>query len=111
MITTLFVESDEPLICAAGMPVCDGKLVGVYFGDLRGHPWHSLNDCFPPDMEAVVLVVQHGYHQELRIGYVGYEGLFVDEETGACIENEDALVTHWSHLAALPELSEVINDQ
>lgn len=36
MITTLFVESEEPLICAAGMPVCGGKLVSVYFGDLRG---------------------------------------------------------------------------
>lgn len=63
MITTLFVESEDPLICAAGMPVCGGKLTGVYFGDLRGHPWHSLNDCFPPDMEAVVLVVQYGRRQ------------------------------------------------
>lgn len=45
MITTLFVESDDPLICAADMPVCGGKLVSVYFGDLRGHPWHSLTDA------------------------------------------------------------------
>lgn len=29
MITTLFVESEEPLICAAGMPVCGGKLTGI----------------------------------------------------------------------------------
>ncbi|EJJ4075595.1 hypothetical protein NI359_003868 [Salmonella enterica] len=98
MITTLFVESEDPLICAAGMPVCGGKLTGVYFGDLRGHPWHSLNDCFPPDMEAVVLVVQYGYRQELRIGHMGYEGLFVDE---------DGQVTHWAWIAALPELVEV----
>ncbi|EGG3767946.1 hypothetical protein HLC77_005287, partial [Salmonella enterica] len=65
------------------------------------------NDCFPPDMEAVALVVQYGYHQELRIGHVGYEGLFVDEETGACIEDEDGRVTHWAWIAALPELVEV----
>ncbi|EAT2561446.1 hypothetical protein EI761_14150 [Salmonella enterica] len=105
MITTLFVESEEPLICAPGMPVCGGKLTGVYFCDLRGHPWHSLNDCFPPDMEAVVLVVQYGHHnQELRIGHMGYEGLFVDEETGACIEDEDGRVTHWAWIDALPEV-------
>lgn len=85
MITTLFVESEESLICAAGMPLFGGKLVGVYFGDLRGHPWHSLNDCFPPDMEAVVLVVQYGYRQELRIGHLGYEGLFVDEDKQAAV--------------------------
>lgn len=107
MITTLFVESEEPLVCAAGMPVCGGTLTGIYFGDLRGHPWHSLNDCFPPDMEAVALVVQYGYRQELRIGHMGYEGLFVDEETGACIEDEGGQVTHWAWIAALPELSEV----
>ncbi|WP_232751749.1 hypothetical protein [Salmonella enterica] len=106
MITTLFVESEEPLICAAGMPVCGGELVSVYFGDLRGHPWHSLNDCFPPDMEAVVLVVQYGYRQELRTGHMGYEGFFVDEETGVCIEDEDGQVTHWAWIAALPELLE-----
>ena len=46
MIATLFVESDEPLVCAAGMPLCGGTLTGVYFGDLRGYPWHSLNDAF-----------------------------------------------------------------
>ncbi|EEH3272967.1 hypothetical protein GYE84_003329 [Salmonella enterica subsp. enterica serovar Bareilly] len=78
MITTLFVESEEPLICAAGMPVCGGKLV-----------------------------VQYGYHQELRIGHLGHEGLFVDEETGACVEDEDGKVTHWAWIDALPELSEV----
>ncbi|EKH2093934.1 hypothetical protein O4K05_002531 [Salmonella enterica] len=42
MITTLFIDSEEPLICAAGMPVCGGKLVSVYFGDLRGHPWRQV---------------------------------------------------------------------
>ncbi|EJL2770862.1 hypothetical protein NMB59_001654 [Salmonella enterica] len=111
MITTLFVESEDPLICAVGMPVCGGKLTGVYFGDLRGHPWHSLNDCFPPDMEDVVLVVQYGYRQELRIGHMGYEGLFVDGETGASIEDEDGKVTHWTWIAALPELVEVDYDE
>ncbi|EHJ0339197.1 hypothetical protein KAB67_004120 [Salmonella enterica] len=110
MITTLFVESEELLICAAGMPVCGGKLVGVYFGDMRGHPWHLLNDCFPPDMEAVVLVVQYGHYQELRIGHLGHEGLFVDEETGACVEDEDGKVTHWAWIDALPELAEVEHD-
>lgn len=35
MITTLFVESEEPLICAAGMPVCGGELV------IGGVRWQS----------------------------------------------------------------------
>ncbi|EFE2643673.1 hypothetical protein CIJ41_005044 [Escherichia coli] len=109
MITTLFVESDEPLVCAAGMPVCGGTLTGVYFGDLRGYPWHSLNDAFPPDMEAVVLIVQYGHRQELRIGHMGYEGFFVDEETGACLEDEDGQVTHWCHISSLPEIQEIHN--
>lgn len=104
MITTLFVESDEPLVCAAGMPLCGGTLTGVYFGDLRGYPWHSLDDAFPPDMEAVVLIVQYGDQQELRIGHMGYEGFFIDEETGACLEDEDGQVTHWCHLSALTTL-------
>ncbi|EMF8444304.1 hypothetical protein V3049_002343 [Salmonella enterica subsp. enterica serovar Muenchen] len=107
MITTLFVESEELIICATGMPVCGGKLTGVYFGDTRGHPWHSLNDCFPPDMEAVALVVKYDNRQALRIGHMGYEGLFVDEDTGACIEDEDGQVTCWARIAALPELVEV----
>lgn len=38
---------------------------------------------------------------------MGYEGLFVDEETGACIEDEDGQMTHWAWIAALPELVEV----
>ena len=48
-----------------------------------------------------------GHRQELRIGHMGYEGFFVDEETGACLEDEDGQVTHWCHISALPELREV----
>ncbi|EJW3767634.1 hypothetical protein OB262_004439, partial [Salmonella enterica] len=56
-------------------------------------------------------VVQYSYRQELRIGYMGYEGFFVDGETGACIEGEDGKVTHWAWIAALPELVEVDYDE
>ena len=53
--------------------------------------------------ERVVLIVQYGDQQELRIGHMGYEGFFIDEETGACLEDEDGQVTHWCHISALPE--------
>ncbi|WP_048797093.1 MULTISPECIES: hypothetical protein [Serratia] len=97
MITSLFIRSERPLEVSVGCLFGTGIVVDVRRTDCR-LGWHALAECVPPDHEAVLLYTRNG---ETRVGMIGYEGLFVDEETGACIENDDT-VTHWCWIPERP---------